>query len=78
MDTTVDMLFQIYEAPSSGNWIFREVHSNVRVSNSLFHVLPGETSPFGWRQFDMPDTLWLGITVGGNSEMTHRAGLRRT
>jgi hypothetical protein len=71
LDTVVNMTFSIYQNSAGGTSLWSETHNNVPVTNGLFDVHLGETSPLSSDNF-WRDSLWLGVTVGTNSEMTPR------
>jgi len=71
----VSMTFRVYDVVSGGTALWTEVFPSVQVSDGLFHVLLGGTNPLPTSLFDQHDTLYLGITVAGDNEMTPREQL---
>jgi len=70
----VGMQFCLYDTDTGGapldGWC--ENHTAVPVEDGLFHVLLGSTNPIPASLLSDNSTLWLGITVGADSEMTPR------
>ena len=71
LDTVVNITFNIYQDAAGGLTLWNETHNNVQVTNGLFDAHLGETLPLSSNTF-WRDSLWLGVTVGTNSEMTPR------
>jgi hypothetical protein len=74
LDTTVSMAFTIYDDSTGGSTLWSETHSTVTVTGGLFNVILGSISPIGADIFTDPDR-YLGITVGGDSEIVPRTRL---
>ena len=74
IDTTVSITFYLFPDSVGGHASWSEVHSNVVVTNGVFNALLGQTVPLSASRF-RTDSLWLGVKVGGNSEMTPRLRL---
>lgn len=72
---TVGMTFRIYNVASGGSALWTEVYPAVTINDGLFHVLLGSTEPLSADLFSDNDTLYLGITVGADNEMTPREQL---
>ena len=68
----VGMQFRLYNTDSGGSSLWEEPHTAVPVEDGLFHVLLGSTDPIPVSLLANNSTLWLGITVGSDSEMTPR------
>jgi len=68
----VAMQFRLYDADTGGAPLWEETHAAVPVEDGLFHVLLGSTNPIPVSLLASNSTLWLGITVGSDSEMTPR------
>jgi hypothetical protein len=68
-DTTYSVLFSLYSMPSGGSSMWSETQT-VRTKLGLFAVLLGSVSPIG----TLPEagTLYLGMKVGADPEMTPR------
>ncbi len=73
LDTTVAMTFKLYNGSGGGaTLLWTESHPSIVVSAGLFNHALGSLTAFN-------DTLlggaevWLGVTVGNNTEMTPRA-----
>lgn len=75
INTTVAITFALYTVQSGGTNIWSETHSSVEVVNGIFEVELGSQGGPGVPadQFDVP--LYLGVTVGNDSEMTPRQPL---
>ncbi|GAA5530224.1 hypothetical protein [Herpetosiphon gulosus] len=70
------MVFKLYSGPTSGTPLWTETRSGnnaVAVNQGLFHVLLGSLSPLDVQL--ATQTLWLGISVNGDAEMTPRSQL---
>jgi len=68
----VAMQFRLYNVDTGGAPLWEETHAAVPVEDGLFHVLLGSTNPIPVSLLASNSTLWLGITVGSDSEMTPR------
>jgi hypothetical protein len=75
VNDTVGMTFRIYNAATGGSPLWTETYPAVQISDGLFHVLLGSTTPLPQSLFSDNDTLYLGITVGADDEMTPREQL---
>mgnify|MGYP006295748299 CR=1 FL=1 len=62
--------FRIYDIPSGGNALWTE-NQTIQVSNGVFHAQLGSVEPLPAYIFNQ-DEIYLGITVGADSEMTPR------
>ena len=65
--------FCLYEVISGGTDIWCETHPSVNVVNGNFNVALGSITSLSSLKFDVP--YYLGITVGGDSEMSPRLAL---
>ena len=75
---TVNMEFRLYDVSSGGTplWTEQWTGSNgVRVSDGLFNVMLGSLTPIPQSVIVEHDSLFLGITVGTDDEMTPRVQL---
>jgi len=68
----VGMQFRLYNTDTGGAPLWEESHTAVPVEDGLFHVLLGSTNPIPVSLLANNSTLWLGIAVGADSEMTPR------
>jgi hypothetical protein len=68
----VGMQFRLYNTDTGGSPLWEESHTAVPVEDGLFHVLLGSTDPIPVSLLANNSTLWLGITVGADSEMAPR------
>ena len=70
----IGMRFCLYDTDVGGSPVdgWCEDHLSVPVEDGLFHVLLGSTDPIPISLLANNSTLWLGITVGADSEMTPR------
>lgn len=73
LNGTYSITFKLYSVGTGGSAIWTETHSNVNVSNGLFNVLLGSTTPLDASKFT--GTTYLGVTVGSDPEMTPRQRL---
>lgn len=76
-DGNYDMIFKIYDAPSGGNILWTGTHTAangnaVTVTDGVFSALLGSGSGNTMIIDFSDDTLYLGIKVGADSEMTPR------
>ena len=70
LDTTVGMTFKLYK---DGSAVWTEVHASVTVTDGIFNVLLGGTTPLDTMAFNAP--LELGIAVGMDTEISPRTPL---
>jgi hypothetical protein len=73
--STVAIQFRLYVSNTGGSPLWNETHAAVPVENGLFHVLLGSVNPVPVNVLAANPTLWLGIAVGADSEMTPREQL---
>ncbi len=71
IDTVVAISFQFFDAEIGGNYLWKESHLDVVVTNGLFNVLLGSSYPL------TPDildgrTLWMAIAVGTDPQLEGR------
>ncbi len=71
----VMMTFKLYDIDSGGVALWTETWPSVQVNGGLFNVLLGSITSIPQSTFADNDSLWLGVTVGGDSEMTPRVQL---
>ena len=74
LDTTVSMVFTIYDGPSAGVSVWTETQPVVTVSAGLFNVLLGSVTPILDTVFN-GTTRYLGIAVAGDPEISPRIAL---
>jgi hypothetical protein len=75
---TYNMIFRLYDAASGGTPLWEEQwtgSNGVRVSDGLFNVMLGSLTPIPQSVITGHDSLFLGITVGTDDEMTPRVQL---
>ena len=75
---TYNMEFRLYDVPEGGVPLWEELWTGsnaVRVSDGLFNVMLGSLNPIPMDVVTGHDTLYLGITVGTDDEMTPRVQL---
>jgi len=75
---TYNMEFRLYDVPEGGVPLWEELWTGsnaVRVSDGLFNVMLGSLNPIPMGVVTGHDTLYLGITVGTDDEMTPRVQL---
>jgi len=71
IDGTVEITFSVWDAATGGTQLWTETHSSVSVDEGLFNVLLGSITPMGYGGIPT-GSLWLGIKVGSDPEMTPR------
>jgi hypothetical protein len=72
------MTFRLYNVPNGGTALWTEAYSgasSINVQAGLFNVLLGTLNPIPASIFVTNNTLFLGITVGNDSEMIPREQL---
>ena len=72
LDTTVAMTFKLYTDSTAGTLLWTEIRPSITVTDGLFNVRIGQVTALGDDVFNNAQ-VWLGITVGNNSEMTPRS-----
>jgi hypothetical protein len=70
---TYPMVFRLYNSPVGGAVLWTETKS-ITLTNGFFSTLLGDTASFNLSQFD-GQSLWLGITVNADPELTPRLQL---
>ena len=71
LDGTYNLSFKIYGSESGNDSLWWEYHSGVTVTDGLFNVILGSTTPIPSSTFD--DTMrYFGITVGSDPELSPR------
>ena len=73
-DTTVSMVFTIYDDSTGGMAKWTEEHLSVTVVDGLFNVILGTTDPIDDSVFNSPER-YLGIQVGTDPELSPRSQL---
>ncbi len=73
-DGSYGMSFRLYNVDAGGGPLYTELRPNVNVVRSIFSVLLGEVAPLDSTIFN-GQALFLGVTVGGDAEMTPRLRL---
>jgi len=71
IDTTVEMIFTIYDAATDGGVLWADTQSAVVVEKGVFSTLLGSVNPIPDSVFD-GNVRYLGIKVGADPEMTPR------
>jgi hypothetical protein len=61
--STLEMTFRLFDSETKSAELWSETHPSVEVSNGIFQVLLGSTTPFPTGLFD-GSTLWLQTEVG--------------
>jgi hypothetical protein len=72
LDTTVAMTFKLYTDSLAGSLLWTETRPLVTVTDGLFNVRLGQGTSLEDNVFNNAQ-VWLGITVGDNSEMSPRS-----
>jgi hypothetical protein len=74
LDTTVGMIFALYDSPTGTEWYWSEQHVAVEVEGGLFSVILGSVTPIPDSVFE--DTVgYLGIRIGTDPEISPRVRL---
>jgi hypothetical protein len=71
VDTTVEMIFTIYDAATDGGVLWADTQSAVVVEKGVFSALLGSTNPIPDSVFD-GSVRYLGVKVGNDPEMSPR------
>ena len=75
---TYNMIFRLYDVASGGVPLWEEQwtgSNGAQVSDGLFNIMLGSLTQIPMDMVTGHDTLWLGITVGTDDEMTPRVQL---
>lgn len=75
LNGSYDMTFHLYNIATGGNALWTETWTGVQVNQGLFNVLLGSQSTISSNIMTDNSTLWLGIAIGNDSEMTPRIQL---
>ncbi len=71
LDTTVSMMFSVYDVSSAGTALWAETHSGVVVSGGVFSVILGSITDLSSSVFsDAP--RYLGVKVGADAAKLYR------
>ncbi|MEE8576977.1 MAG: tail fiber domain-containing protein, partial [candidate division Zixibacteria bacterium] len=73
IDTTIQMMFHIYDAETGGTSLWNETQPSVAVVTGIFSVYLGSVNTLSPSVFAGQDNRYLGVTVGGDSEMIPRS-----
>jgi hypothetical protein len=71
-DGTYSIVFSIYSASSGGSAIWAETQSGVSVASGIFQVSLGSVTSLPGSVNFASNSLWLGVKVGADAEMTPR------
>ena len=75
-DGNYEITFSLYDVEIGGLPIWAETLSTVGVQNGLFNVVLGATTPFGGpAKNSAVSSIWLGIKVGADAELSPRSQL---
>jgi len=72
VNSSVSIVFKLYNVPSGGSPLWSETQPSVAVSNGIYQATLGSVTPL-ILPFDAQ--YYLGVTVGGDAEMTPRQPL---
>jgi hypothetical protein len=72
-DGNYSLTFRLYPVAAGGVAVWTETQSPVALSRGGFSVILGSVTPLSGLAFDVP--FWLGITVGGGTELAPRVAL---
>lgn len=78
LTATVGMIFRLYSVATGGVHLWQEdwtAANSVKVSDGLFNVMLGSLTPIPQSVITGNSTLFLGITVGADDEMSPRVQL---
>ncbi|MCP4112933.1 MAG: hypothetical protein GY749_46640 [Desulfobacteraceae bacterium] len=73
INESVSMTFRLYNTADGGNALWTETHANVTITNGIFSVVLGGVTNLAENLF--MEELYLGVSVGNDSEMTPRRKL---
>ncbi|MGH8014691.1 MAG: tail fiber domain-containing protein [Candidatus Zixiibacteriota bacterium] len=74
LDTTVNVIFSIYNVPSSGIPLWTETHASLVISEGRLSILLGTMTPISDQLFN--DTgRYIGIKIGADNELSPRSKL---
>jgi len=59
----------LWDAPSAGNNLWSETHPGVVVTDGVFEIVLGESTPLDPADFDGSKPLWLEVTVGAGAPL---------
>ncbi len=76
VNSSVSMTFTLYNAEAGGSLLWTESHGNVSVTSGIFNVVLGGVNSLNESLIN--GTLYLGVSVGSDSEMTPRRKLAST
>lgn len=71
-DPGLGISFRLYDVDTGGTPLWSEDYIGVPVQDGLFHVLLGSIVPIPVSLLSTNSTLWLGIQIGSDTEMTPR------
>jgi len=74
VDTSVQMIFTIYDDSTTGNTLWADTLGSVSVEKGIFNVLLGSNNPIPDSVFD-GNIRYLGVKVGSDTEMTPRKAM---
>jgi hypothetical protein len=74
IDTTIQMIFTIYDDSTSGSTLWADTLPSVVVEKGIFSVILGATVPIDDSVFK-GDVRYLGVKVGSDPEMTPRKAI---
>ncbi|MEM7133256.1 MAG: H-type lectin domain-containing protein [Chloroflexota bacterium] len=78
LNETTNIVFRLYNASDDGEVLWEEQwadENGIQVRDGLFHVLLGSINPIEQTLISSNSTLYLGITVGTDNEMSPRMQL---
>jgi hypothetical protein len=73
LNATINMTFALYDVAENGDALWTETHQQVVVTNGVFSLVLGNGTSFD--DVDLNGKRYLGIAVGGDSEMVPRQEL---
>ncbi len=70
-DGSVSLTFRLYDSSENGDTLWEETQ-DVSVSKGIFNVILGSSNPLN---IPFDKQYWMGISIGGDAELTPRAAL---
>ena len=74
LDTTVSMTFKLHTDSTGGTLLWTEIRPSVPITSGAFRAQLGELTALADSLLDNQE-VWLGVTIGNDSEMTPRMRL---
>lgn len=75
VNSALGMVFRVYNVENGGTALWSETQPAVQVTDGLFSVLLGSVTPLSSSLISNNSDLWLGITIGSDTELAPREKL---